>query len=214
MKPLISKEPISPEFTERRVKDLTTIVFGERIEPKKCDALFVFSGTHPGHWKKAVEAYHRGLCDQVIVTGGISITGVPHPQWEDRTAKEADLICAHLIEEGIPVNKIVFENRSSNSLENVLYAKEVFDFSGIQSLLYICKSHAAGRQERTLRKHLGESLEYIPYSFDAEYEGEKVARETWNESETGRNRVWGEFLRILAYGEKGDIISLEIKKLQ
>ncbi|MGD6965240.1 hypothetical protein ACQCVP_02275 [Rossellomorea vietnamensis] len=60
MKPLISKEPIPPELIESKVKDLTTIVFGQRIKPKKCDALFVFSGTHPGHWKRLLKPIIEG----------------------------------------------------------------------------------------------------------------------------------------------------------
>ncbi|MGF2615831.1 YdcF family protein [Rossellomorea vietnamensis] len=208
MKPIISKEPDTPQFTETRVKDLTTIVFGERKELKNCDALFVFSGTHPGHWEKAIEAYQRGLCKKVIVTGGKSLTGVPHPNWGCETLNEADVIISHLLDGGVPFDKIIKENKSSNSLENVLFAKEIFDFSSLRSLMFICKSHAAGRQERTLRKHLGEHLEFIPFSFAAEYKGIKIERETWSESETGRSRVWGEFLRILTYGERGDIASL------
>lgn len=208
MKPIISKEPNIPNFTERKIQDLTDIVFGEKREVKNCDALFVFSGTHPGHWEKAIEAFRKGFCGKIIVTGGKSLTGTPHADWPDESAKEADVIVSHLAEAGIPKDKIVYENRSTNSLENVLYAKESFDFSGIHKLMYICKSHAAGRQERTLRKHLGEWVEYVPFPFDAEYQGIKVNRYTWSETETGRKRVWGEFLRILTYGERGDIIPL------
>ncbi|WP_421384842.1 YdcF family protein [Bacillus salacetis] len=205
MKPIISKEPEAPSYSEKKIKDLTRIVFGEEKSVKECDALFIFSGTHPGHWEKAIEAFEKRLCREIVVTGGRSLTGVPHPEWPDYPVKEADVIISHLIKAGIPSDKIVFENESTNSLENVLYAKKVFDFTNIQSLMYVCKSHVAGRQERTLRKHLGVRLEYIPFSFDAEYQGVRVNRHTWSQEEIGRNRVWGEFLRILNYGEKGDI---------
>ncbi|WP_409253890.1 YdcF family protein [Bacillus sp. SCS-153A] len=208
MKPIISKEPEVPNLTVRKIKDLTEIVFGEEKEVIQCEALFLFSGTHPGHWETAAEAYHRGLCRKIIVTGGKSLTGIPHPDWPDKSAKEAEVIISHLLKAGIPKETIVYEDRSTNSLENVLYAKEIFDFSSIHKLIYICKSHASGRQERTLRKHLGDRLDYIPFPFDAEYQGVKVNRNTWSQTETGRTRVWGEFLRILAYGEKGDIVPL------
>jgi hypothetical protein len=208
MKPIISKEPKAPEFTEQKIKDLTDIVFGETRELTKCDVLFVFSGTHPGHWEKAIEAYRKKLCKTIIVTGGRSLTGVPHQEWKAGSATEAEVIISHLVEAGVPPEEINYENRSSNSLENVLYAKEVYDFSNTQTVMYVCKSHVAGRQERTLIKHLGDRIKFIPFSFDAEYEGTKITRNSWSESETGRNRVWGEFLRILKYGERGDISSL------
>jgi hypothetical protein len=208
MKPIIAKEPGAPDFSEKKIKDITEIVFGEKKDVVKCEALFVFSGTHPGHWEKAVEAFEKGLCSEIIVTGGKSLTGVPHPDWPGHSVKEADVILSHLLKAGVPHNKIFHESQSTNSLENVLYAKEIYDFSSIRSLMYICKSHAAGRQERTLRKHLGKQLKYIPFSFNAEYQGISVNRENWSYTETGRNRVWGEFIRILTYGEKGDIIPL------
>jgi uncharacterized SAM-binding protein YcdF (DUF218 family) len=208
MKPIISKEPGAPDFSEKKIKDLTEIVFGEKKKKISCDALFVFSGTHPGHWKKAIEAYKKGYCSEIIVTGGKSLTGVPHPDWPDDSVKEADVIISQLLKAGIQQEKVFHENQSTNSLENVLYAKGIYDFTRIQRLMYICKSHVAGRQERTLRKHLGEHLEFIPFAFDAEYQGVVVNRGSWSETETGRNRVWGEFLRIITYGEKGDISPL------
>ncbi|RIW38521.1 YdcF family protein [Bacillus salacetis] len=209
MKPIISKEAAVPKLNERKISDLTEIVFGKRKEVKRSNAMFIFSGTHPGHWTKAIEAFEMGLCRNIIVTGGKSPTAVPHPEWIDGSRKEAHVIISHLLNAGIPRERIVYEDRSTNSLENVLYAKEVYDFTVTEQLLYICKSHAAGRQERTLRKHLGEGIEYIPFSFDAEYNGIKVNRETWSLSDLGRKRVWGEFLRILTYGEAGDISPLE-----
>jgi hypothetical protein len=208
MNPIISKEPKAPEFTERKIKDLTEIVFGEQKELTECDVLFVFSGTHPGHWEKAIEAYQRNLCQTIIVTGGRSLTGVPHQEWNRGEATEAEVIISYLLKAGVPSEKIKYENRSTNSLENVLYAKKIYDFTSTRSIMYVCKSHVAGRQERTLLKHLGDDLRYIPFSFDAEYKGTKITRSTWSYSETGRNRVWGEFLRILKYAERGDISPL------
>ncbi|WP_456274984.1 YdcF family protein [Bacillus sp. AK031] len=208
MKPIISKEPEAPEFTERKIKNLTEIVFGEARELIESDVLFIFSGTHPGHWEKAIEAYQKNLCRTIIVTGGRSLTGVPHQEWKEGQATEAEVIITHLVKAGVPSGNIIYENRSSNSLENVLYAKEIYNFTNTQTIMYICKSHVAGRQERTLVKHLGDHIRYIPFSFDAEYNGTIVNRNTWSKSETGRNRVWGEFLRILKYGERGDISPL------
>lgn len=40
----------------------------------------------------------------------------------------------------------------------MLFAKEIFDFDAIESLLIVCKSHGAGRQYRTLAKHLPQKI--------------------------------------------------------
>jgi uncharacterized SAM-binding protein YcdF (DUF218 family) len=70
-----------------------------------------------------------------------------------------------LMKAGITRDCITLENRSRNTLENVLFAKEVFDFSKINSLLFICKNHAAGRQYRTLAQHIRNPITYIPFGF-------------------------------------------------
>ncbi|MCT1403733.1 hypothetical protein M4D81_32530 [Paenibacillus sp. p3-SID867] len=60
MQPQTPKDPIVPELTEVQINELTDIVFlSKEILP--CDAIFVFGGTHPGHWKATIDAYNRGL---------------------------------------------------------------------------------------------------------------------------------------------------------
>lgn len=209
MKPIIPKESVMPELSLEEMSYVTSIVFGEEETPEICDVLFIYSGTHPGHWEKAIEAYHGGYAKDIIVTGGKSLTGVPHPDWDTDVDAEADVILDYLREAGIPEKRITYEKKSTNTLENVLCAKEVYDFSKTRSILYICKSHAAGRQYRTLAKHLSEHIHYISYPFDCIYNGVRVGRDNWQESEEGRKRVWGEFLRIQYYGERGDILSID-----
>lgn len=210
MKAMISKTPEVPQLSNEEIAFLTNVIFGEYQAPKTCDALFVFSGTHPGHWEKAIEAYQNGLARQLIVTGGRSLTGKPHEDWQGET--EAAVIRDHLLAAGIPEEAIVYEDRSTNTLENVLFAKEVFDFDAISTLLFVCKSHVTGRQGRTLAKHLPDHLTYVPYTFDAAYKGVTLSREHWMETELGRSRIWGEYLRILYYGKKGDILALDLEK--
>ncbi|MGQ9412543.1 YdcF family protein [Streptococcus pluranimalium] len=208
MTPIIPKSPEIPkEFSNQELDFLTTVTFEKAVEPRKCDVLFVFSGTHPGHWEKAIEAYQNGFVKMIIVTGGRSLTGKAHPDWSGKT--EAQVIIDHLVEAGVPEDIIVFEDKSTNTLENVLCAKEIYDFSKIDSLMFICKSHATGRQYRTLAQHLPKGIDYIPYTFDASYQGNPVSRKNWMTFEEGKRRVWGEYLRILHYGEKGDILPLE-----
>ncbi len=208
MKPIIPREPLVPELTQGEIDFLTDLTFGMNITPKACDVLFVFSGTHSGHWERAIEAYEKNYIQKIVVTGGRSLTGVSHPEWEGNQHEdysEADVIISHLQQAGIPSNQIVYEDKSSNSLENVLYAKEVFDFFSIKSLMVICKSHATGRQLRTLMKHLPERIDYIPYTFPTTYHGIEVNRDNWMTSDIGRKRVWGEYLRIEKYGEMGHL---------
>lgn len=210
MKPIIPKAPEAPkEFSLEERHFLTETTFLPSVEPEKCDVLFIFSGTHPGHWEKAIEAWEKGYVEVIIVTGGRSLTGEAHPDWVDKGQTEADVIIEHLMQAGVPTEAIVAEKVSTNTLENVIRAKEVFDFSKIKSLMFICKAHATGRQWRTLAKHLPSDLTYVPYAFDTTYQGTVIGRDNWWQTERGRSRVWGEYLRIVTYGQKGDILSLD-----
>lgn len=210
MRPIIPKSPEVPkEFSAKEISFLTKSVFGEIIGPQPCDVLFVFSGTHPGHWEKAIEAYQKSYVRRIIVSGGRSLTGTPHPDWNGHT--EAEVIIQHLMAAGIPEEAIKSENSSSNTLENVLFAKEIFDFNTVETVMFICKSHATGRQWRTLAQHLPKHLRYIPYTFNAFYKDVEIGRDSWMNSDIGKSRVWGEYLRLLHYGEKGDILKLDVE---
>ncbi len=148
MKPIIPKTPAVPKLSEEEIAFLTNLTFGELVSPRVCDSLFVFGGTHAGHWEKAIEAYQSGLVRHIIVTGGVSPTSTP--------------------------------------------------------------SHVTGRQWRTLAKHLPDHLNFIPFTFNATYKGISISRDTWMDTEVGKSRIWGEYLRILHYGKKGDIQALNV----
>ncbi|OIU72047.1 YdcF family protein [Rossellomorea aquimaris] len=209
MKPIIKKEIDMPQLSPAQIDYITELTFGQIKKTKPCDAIFVFAGTHPGHWEKAIKAYKMNLAPKVIVTGGRSLTGESHPDWKGRTASvetEASIIISYLVKAGIPEEVITFEDQSSNSLENVLYAKDIIDFTKITSLLVVCKSHAAGRQIRTLQKHFPEAMSFIPFSFDTIYQNTTVGRLNWMNSDLGRKRVWGEYKRIIHYGQLGHLV--------
>jgi len=139
----------------------------------------------------------------------VSPAEIKHPQWRDANTPEADIIVEKLMENGVKAEDIVFENQSRNTLENVLFAKKIFDFSTLDSLLFVCKNHAAGRQYRTLAQQISHPVRYVPFGFDAVFGGEVISREEWMNSEVGRARVFGEYLRILQFGKMGHVLPLE-----
>ncbi len=206
---MIEREPEVPILTPETITFLTEVVFGAEREPEVCELGFIFSSTHPLHWDKALEAYQKGWVHQFLVTGGRSKTGQTHPDWQGGNKSEAEVIIAHLKGAGIPEHAILHENQSSNSLENVLFAKRIFDFSKVRKVMVICKSHVAGRQIRTLAQHIPDSVELIPYTFDTAYQGQVIRRSDWMNSDIGRRRVWGEYLRIVHYGQLGHLKKLE-----
>lgn len=213
MKPLIAKEPeYIPELIREQIDWLSDIVFYKDEKPEPCDAVFVFGGTHPGHWKKAIEAYHTGLGNTFIVTGGVSPTGKKHAEWEDPTTPESLVMKSKMIEASIPEESIFYEGTSRNSMENVIHALKVFDFTRVKSMLVVTKEHGAGRQIRTLQKHLPKEIRFIPYGFPAVYSGEGIRRDNWHLTLKGRARVWGEYLRICKYGDAGHLRGIPVEE--
>jgi hypothetical protein len=107
-KPLIPKEIVVPPLNSDQIEALTNIIFMKYRTPEPCDVMFVFGGTHPGHWEKAIEAYRKGLSKKIIVTGGVSPTGVKHPEWRDTNKPEAEVIVTELIKNGVREDAIVY----------------------------------------------------------------------------------------------------------
>ena len=97
--------------------------FSKEITPQKCDAIFVFGGSHPGNWQAPLEAYRQGLGNRIIVTGGTSLHGMKHPSWNYGDLSEAEVIVNKLMEHGVPTDAILFETNSLHSIANVMEAK-------------------------------------------------------------------------------------------
>ncbi|USK32551.1 YdcF family protein [Bacillus sp. F19] len=202
----IPKYPDVPELTVKQIRQITEITFYKEILPTKCDVIFVFGGSHPGNWQAPLEAYNKGFSNQIIITGGSSSSGMRHSDWIYEDISEAEVIVNKLIENGVSRDKIFYETSSKHSIDNVIQAKKVFDFSSINTLLFVCKSLAAGRQYRTLKKHLPTNITFIPFPFDTSFDGEfTITRDNWMNNEKSRSLVFGEFLRNMTYGKKGGI---------
>ena len=98
--------------------------FSKEITPQKCDAIFVFGGSHPGNWQAPLEAYRQGLGNKIIVTGGTSLHGMKHPSWNYGDLSDAEVIVNKLLEHGVPKDAIMFEKNSLHSIANVIEAKK------------------------------------------------------------------------------------------
>jgi len=208
----IPRFPETPPLSEAQVAALTQVVFlDDPGEPEACELIFVFGGTHPALWRATAEAYHRGLGPRLLLTGGANTLETCGGVGESPgKMPEARFLAGKLIEAGVPEECLILEERSTNTLENALFAKEVFDFESVGSVLLVCKSYAAGREYRTLRRHLPAGLRIVPHPFDTTSSGgQLITRHNWMETSESRARVFGEYLRIVSYGERGEIEQLE-----
>jgi hypothetical protein len=154
--------------------------------------------------------YRTGVCGRFLVAGGSPANARLPDTWLHGDVPEAVGIRAQLVDLGVPADAITIEDRSTNSSENVVFAKKVFDFGTIKSLVFVAKAHAAGRQYLTLRKHLPRNIKICSHTYNTTgADGIETGRHTWQRSEEGRSIVWGEYLRIVHYGSAGDIDGIE-----
>lgn len=203
---MIPKYPEVPPLTSEQIDKITEIVFLPQKELQPCDIIFIFGGSHPGLWETAARAYQENLGQIVIVTGGYKPGAKRHACWEYGDRPESHVIAEKLQTLGVPADAMILEDRSTNTLENVLFAQEVYDFSKVRRILMICKSFASGRQCRTLQKHLPSHITCLPYAFDTRSgDGPLITATTWMNDPQTRSLIFGEYLRIIAYGKKGDI---------
>jgi hypothetical protein len=195
------------------IPEITAIVFGVPVElpVSPCDLIFVFGGSHPGLWDTAAQAYQRGLGKIILVTGGHKPGVHPHRTWQDGDTPEAHVIRRELIRLQVPESSIVYEDRSVNTLENVLFAQEIYDFSTVTSILAVCKNYGAGRQCRTLRQHISKDIRVIAYPFDTEAgrDGPFITRYTWMDFPQSRTFVLDQVRKIIHYGKQGDLLPVE-----
>lgn len=201
----------APPLSEEQIEELTRIVFLDPVEPKPCDLILVFGGTHPGAWETAADAWHKGLGKRVLVMGGVARNlKVPHATWHPTQTPICHVIADHLKRLGVPADRITCDERPTNSLEEVLCAKETVESGGIASVLFVSKCFGAGRQYRTLRMHLPEHIALVPYPFDTNLgAGPVVTRNNWMDRPESRSVVYSEYLRILRYGAQGDLVPLD-----
>jgi uncharacterized SAM-binding protein YcdF (DUF218 family) len=204
--------PQPPALSDAVIDEITEIVFGanefgtaETAQP--CDLIFIFGGSHPGLWIAGAQAYHAGLGPHLIATGGYKPTAIRHHTWQHGTRAEALVIRDELMALGVPEQAITVEDRSTNSLENVLFAQQCYDFSTVTSILVVTRNHGAGRQCRTLRRHIDPRIRVCAYPFATNVgrKGEAITRENWATMDDSRAGIFSNLLKIIKYGRKGDI---------
>jgi uncharacterized SAM-binding protein YcdF (DUF218 family) len=76
----------------------------------------------------AINLYRTGQVRKVIFTGG---QGNPGEPTESSAARD------YALQSGLPVNDILIEEKSHNTYQNILYAKQVADKNGINKVLIV-----------------------------------------------------------------------------
>lgn len=191
-----------------KLKRLLKLYSHQKKDLRKNDVIFVFGSTHPACVEATFKAYELGLGNIIVISGGSSNSREKHKDWTSGDRTEADSISSKLIEMGIPKEKIYVEDKATNSKENVILATKLFDFTCLEGITIISKNYVVGRQARTLKKYINPNIHVSSFGYNvALNDGTTFDEESWMISEQSKALVFGEYLRIILYGRRGDIIN-------
>ncbi len=177
------------------IKKITEYIF-LKSNPQKADLALVFGTHHQEAVNKVYALYRDGLVSKILVSGGTNkVTG----------ENEALQMSNKLIQLGVKNNDIILERKSTNSLENVLFSKQVIGekigFEKIRKIIAVVKHYHSRRALMTLKKHFPNTVELIP----ATYEIYGFTQENWFKNKVGKEKVLNEWKKIPEYLLKGDI---------
>ncbi|NND64636.1 MAG: DUF218 domain-containing protein [Gammaproteobacteria bacterium] len=205
----VQRNPAPPKLSPAVIDLLSELCFRTDDKPlQPVDGIFVFSSSIEIDCIANIieKLVADKISDQVFVTGGYPSPALIEDLGIDGKSREADLVIDALNQRVINNAKVFTEQKSNNTLDNVLYSLDTPAFKKCQSLLFVFKSHAAGRGFLTLRKFFP-TQQILQKTFDTKYlRGDlPISKKDWHTHEFGLNRVWGEYLRIKKYGKRGDI---------
>lgn len=180
------------------VDAITSLLFVEDA-PQAADLVFVFGSDWLPTMDPAIDLYNRKLVPHILITGA-SYVG------KERHITESEEFANYAIQKGVPKKAIILEDKATNTLENMKFARDLIDqqlgWSNVKRVIFVCKSFHARRVLMTAAKNWpsGKELLCIPVV------DERGIRATdWWKHEIPRKRVLEELRRISDYTLKGDI---------
>jgi hypothetical protein len=212
----VERNPKPPKLNRRAIKLITKLCFRKDDDLKKVDGIFVYASmaSLDNLVKLINEILLKQISNKIFITGGATPTYLREDLGIESEFKEADTLLNALNLDKYKDLEVFVERKSTNTLENVTETLKFPEFRDCNSLLFIFKSHPAGRGYLTLRKFFPNS-EILQQTFDAKYRRseKEITRDNWHTFDFGRSRVWGEYLRIKKYGSRGDIEYDEVREL-
>lgn len=169
---------------------------------KKSDCIFVSSSNDTRVAEYAAHLFLQSWSPYIIFSGG---NGRGTESW---VRPEADVFADIAIQCGVPNEKILIENKSTNTGENILFTKKVLTEKGLdpQSIILVQKPYMMRRAFATFKK-LWSEKEFIvtspDISFD-DYPNSEISKDTLI------NFMVGDLQRIKIYPEKGFQIHQDI----
>jgi len=137
---------------DKRIRDLASIIWNyhKLNQPlEKADAILVLCSHDDRVVERVVELFEEKWAPLVIFSGGLG--AITKQLW---TEPEAERFARLAIAAGVPKEKVIIENRSSNTGENILYTKQLVADMGLelQKFIVVQKPYMERRSFATFRK--------------------------------------------------------------
>jgi uncharacterized SAM-binding protein YcdF (DUF218 family) len=194
----IPRNPEVPALSPDAVRRITRLVFMPE-DDSPSDLLFIF-GSGQGDWERYAHFVTSGKARHAVVTGGV------FPEYFDGTVSLAQGMSLQLLHHGVRTEQILRQDCSMNTKEDVEFSLAILAESGImpQTLTFASKAHHSGRCFLTLKKYLP-TIPLKAITCHATYQDVAIRPHDWWQYPISASLVYGEYLRILAYSQRGDI---------
>ena len=176
-------------------------------ELSRADAILVLCSHDTAVAERGAQVFLDGWAPLLIFSGGLG--SITRQLW---TEPEADQFAAIAVRMGVPRERILVENRSTNTGENVLFTKQLLADRGLtpQSFILVQKPYMERRSYATFRKLWPEKQAIVtsPQVSLDEYL-ERYSNDNLPVDEVVSIMV-GDLQRVKLYAEKGFQIPQEI----
>src|SRR5687768_11610656 len=171
--------------------------------PSKADCILALGSHDLRVADRAAELYLEGFAPLLVMSGGLG--NLTQDMW---TEPEADQFAAIAVKKGVPAEKILIENRSTNTGENILFTQQLLKKHGLDphSFIVVQKPYMERRSYATFKKHWPDKKLLVTspqISFD-EYPIPDIPLERVI------NIMVGDLQRIIEYPRKGFQIKQEV----
>jgi hypothetical protein len=162
-----------------------------------CEIALVFGTRHGvgAFVDDTVRLWEEKMFKRVVVSGGSA---------RGPGASEAEVIGSELIRRGIAEDRVLFETRAENTLQNVCYSLDLLREHQIDTattVLGIGKLCSLRRYYMTLAKHWPHAKRACVHGIN--YFG--VPKSSWWKNDEFRTRVFSELAKLELYAVKGDL---------
>lgn len=189
-------------MNKRVIWDITDFIFMN--DPlKKSDIIFIPGSSKSVICEKAAQLYKDGYAEYCLPSGLYSSKYgrfasefVDNPRYTGEYATEFDYCRQVLIENGVPENAILREDRATNSMENAEYSFEVLKNMGINVSrgIICCQAFHARRAFMSYANYFGDTELIVVPSVT-----QGIASDDWYKTEHGYKKVMGEVAKCGIY---------------